>query len=120
MASPDPQPLDYARPTPEARSDGETWRLWLIPALLFPAAILSISAVRTIPGGPFISIHADVLPCVMCIVGIYLAARAMKNVRRRVGLILSLIMAGAIICVVVLDVIAFWLQPFARGVPIAF
>ncbi|HEY2588366.1 MAG TPA: hypothetical protein VGI81_21680 [Tepidisphaeraceae bacterium] len=116
MASPDPHPLDYARPTRESHSDRETWRLWPIPALLIPAAILSISAVRMIPGGPFISIHANVVPCVLCVLAIYLTVRAMKNVRHRAGPVLALIMAGGIICFVVADVIAFWLHPSARGI----
>ena len=80
--------------------------------------LLVVSDVRVIPGGPFISIHANVLPVLSCVVMLFFAVRAFRGdcAVRRVGVVAIVLASVGIIAGVILEIVAFWREPFARGV----
>jgi hypothetical protein len=122
MLSQVPQPLDYAAPSGRRRFDPAVWPS--IPALvvlLIVAASLTVTVGRMVPGGPFISLHADVLPVVACAAAFHLAWRSLRpsSGGRRVALACILLISVAIIFFKVADVVSFWFRPYARGTLIA-
>lgn len=82
------------------------------------AAGLSLHVGRMIPGGPFISIHADVIPVVVCTVSFHLAWRSLRasGTRRRIALAFVIIASVAIFILKLEEVVSFWVRPYARGV----
>jgi hypothetical protein len=117
-----PQPLEYAAPSGSHRFDPATWPS--IPAfvvVLTVAAVLSISVGRMIPRGPFISIHADVVPVLVSTAAFHFAWRSLRPspVGRRIALACILLVSVAIIFFNVSDVVLFWFRPHARGTLIA-
>ena len=89
--------------------------------VLIVAAALSITAGRMVPGGPFISIHADVVPVLACAAAFHFAWRSLRPspVGRRIALACILSVSVAIIFFIVSDVVSFWFRPYARGTLIA-
>jgi hypothetical protein len=82
------------------------------------AGVLSTTGGHVIPGGPFISIHANVIPGVACLAVIAFVWRALRTAR---GLIrfsaATLILGSALVAIFVIqDIMMFWLRPYARGV----
>lgn len=117
-----PQTLDYAAPSGSRRFDPAKWPS--IPAfvvVLIVAAVLSLTVGRMVPGGPFISIHADVVPVLACAAVFHLAWRSLRPspVGRRIALACILLVSVAIIFFKVSDVVSFWFRPYARGTLIA-
>lgn len=89
-------------------------RCWLILAL---CAVLVATWVRIIPGGPFISIHSDILPVAGCAVLFAFAAMSLRTSSppRRVLLLLAMLGSVALTGLVAANIISFWRNPFARG-----
>ena len=113
-----PQPLDYASPTVPRRFNPATWPIIgaLSPVPLMAGA-LSTTGGHVIPGGPFISIHANVIPAVAClavIVIIWPALRTAPPILRFCAACLILGCASVII-LVAQAIMMFWLRPYARG-----
>jgi hypothetical protein len=89
-------------------------RSWLILAL---CAVLVVTWVRIIPGGPFLSIHSDILPVAGCAVLFAFATMSLRtsSPAERVLLLFAMLGSVALIGLVVVNVISFWRDPFARG-----
>jgi hypothetical protein len=119
MSQRPPHLLDYASPPPLRRFNPAMWPS--IPSfivLLGLAAFLSVTVARLVPGGPFISIHADIVPLVASIVAFHLAWRSLRSsgIARRVALLCILLGCVAILFFTIADVVSFWSRPYARGV----
>jgi hypothetical protein len=118
-----PQPLDYAAPSGSRPFDPAKWpRIATFMVVLLVAAVLSVTVGRMVPGGPFISIHADVVPVLACAAAFHFAWRSLgaSPVRRRIALACVLLISVAIIFFKVSDVFSFWIRPHARGALIEF
>ena len=89
-------------------------RCWIILAL---CAILVATSGRRIPGGPFISIHSDILPVAGCAALFAFAAMSLRTSsrERRVLLFFPMLGSVALSALAVVNVISFWRDPFARG-----
>ena len=87
---------------------------WWVVAL---AGALVATTARVIPGGPFLSIHSDILPVIGCATVLTLGTITFRAIsaERRLGLIAAMITALALIGVVIANVLLFWKTPFARG-----
>jgi hypothetical protein len=87
---------------------------WIIVAF---SGILVATAARIIPGGPFISVHADILPLLGCLALLVFGGMGLRRISTQRPLILSCAMGVslALIAVVITNVVAFWREPFARG-----
>jgi hypothetical protein len=111
-------PLDYASPTPRRRFNPATWPIIAaLSVVALMAGALSTTGGHLIPGGPFISIHANVIPAVAClavIVSIWPALRTARPILRfcAAGLILA---SALVVIFVAQDIMMFWLRPYARG-----
>ena len=88
---------------------------WIIVAF---SGILVATTARIIPGGPFISVHTDILPSLGCLALLVIGGMGLRRVSPQRRFILSCAMAVsfALIGVVIANVVAFWREPFARGV----
>ena len=84
--------------------------------VVFLSTFLVATDVRIIPGGPF-SIHANLLPAICCLAMSGFAVRAFRadSTARRVGLMFIILSSGCIVALVVVDVVSFWRDRFARG-----
>ena len=110
----------FEPPENEERSDTSTTdyspRLGIV-ALLSVVALISAGSVKTIPGGPFISLTGDVLPFAAAVSALWLLPRIVSRARlmtKLVGLAFGIIATVALLAVVA-GVIGFWLRPAARG-----
>ena len=113
-----PNPLDYASGSVRSRFDPAVWPG--VPVLiltLFGAGVLSVTTRHMVPGGPFVSIHADVIPFVACSIVFHLAWRALGpgGTGRRIAMLRIVLVSVAIICFIWWDVVTFWFRPYARG-----
>jgi hypothetical protein len=112
------QPLDYASPSGRRRFDPAVWPpLIALVAVVVVAAILSTTGGKLVPGGPFVSIRADLTPFVLCVGVIALSWRSLRHGRllRRSSVALIVLAAAAVAILVVDQVVSFWLRPYARG-----
>jgi hypothetical protein len=118
MSRPCAQPLDYETPPLKRRFDPAAWPpIPLLVAVVVFSAFLTRTGGKIVPGGPFISLHADVAPAVLSIA---VAAFGWRSLRhgppwRRFVLALLVLSAVAILFLVLDTVILFWLRPYARG-----
>jgi len=90
---------------------------WGCLAVIFLSLFLIAANVRIIPGGPFVSIHADVLPVVSCLTMSVFAVQGFRasSIGRRVGLSLMVLVSAATIAFAVAEVASFCHNRFARG-----
>src|SRR4051812_7685881 len=106
------QPLDYASPTLRRRWNPATWpTIAALSVIALISAALLTTGGHVIPGGPFISIHANVIPAVACLVVIVVVWRALRTGRgllRFCAACLILCSASAVIFVIQ-DIMMFWL-----------
>lgn len=112
------QPLDYARPTVRRRFDPAVWPpIGALVAVVVVAALLALTAGKSIPGGPFVSIRSDLTPFVVSLASIAVAWRSMRHgtFRRRLGVAVVVLFAAAVAIVSADNVMSFWLRPYARG-----
>ena len=81
------------------------------------AALLTLTEVRMIPGGPFISVRSDLTPFVSCIAAIAVSWRSLRHGRfaRRLGVAAVVLFAAAVAIVAADSVMSFWLLPYAHG-----
>ena len=89
-------------------------KCWIILAL---AALLSATSVKIIPGGPFLSIHSEILPAVACLLAFFLAAMALRNSSpaRRLLFIGAMGFSLGLTGIIIASVVSFCRSPFARG-----
>lgn len=83
------------------------------------AAFLSATSARTVPGGPLISLHTHAFPALICGVVMVLAWRSWRasTRARRVGLILVVFCAVALVGLLAADVAwAIWDQTCLRTI----
>ncbi len=90
---------------------------WGSSGVILVSLFLMVANVRVIPGGPFVAIHADVLPVVSCLSMSVFAVQAFRvsSSLRRVGLSLTVLSSIAITALAVADVASFYHNRFARG-----
>ena len=86
-------------------------------AVVILSALLSLTRTWIVPGGPFVSIHAEFLPVVACASVMALAVRRLLeySVGQCVALFLIACAAAGIIGFIIENMISFWRNPFARG-----
>jgi hypothetical protein len=116
------QPLDYASPTLRRPFNPATWSaIGTLSVIVLMAGALSTTGGHVIPGGPFISIHANVIPAVACLGVIAVVWRALRKGHALMRFCAaSLILgSGLVVILVIQDIMMFWLRPYARGVPFA-
>ena len=112
------QPLDYASPPVRRRFDPAVWPpLGALILVVVVAALLTLTAAKMIPGGPFVSIRSDLTPFILSVAVIALAWRSLRRggPRRRLGAGIVVLMAAAVAGVAADNVMSFWLRPYARG-----
>ena len=85
--------------------------------LVLVSVLLVITDVKVIPGGPFVSFHAEIVPVVCCLAALFFIARDFRaaSLARRVGLSLLGFLSVGIIALVVRIVVSFCLDRFSRG-----
>ncbi len=93
-------------------------RFWFIVAL---SGALIATTGRLIPGGPFLSVHGDILPVVGCLALLAYGAKGFRVIDPDLRLVLAFAMLASVgmIAVVVANVLSFWKDPFARGALLA-
>jgi hypothetical protein len=111
--------IDYVSRRDPSQSDLPKWSTLMIrAAIVFASAMLVIAGGgRVIPGGPFISIHADVIPGAACCFVIAKQFRFLRrfSAERQAFSVLLILAAAAILFYVVADVVGFAMRPYARG-----
>jgi hypothetical protein len=90
-------------------------------AFVFFSMFLLATDGRVIPGGPFVSIHAEIIPGVSCLTVLFCSARDFRaaTIARRVGLSFLALFAVGIITLAVLINVSFRFEPHARGALVA-
>jgi hypothetical protein len=94
---------------------------WIVGLTLF-ALLFSGSAIRIVPGGPFISITGDLLPAVASVVAMRLGLLILRGnaLLPKLLALLFILLATLALSRVMIDVYTFWIRPFARGDLIGF
>ena len=97
-----------------ARAELRVSTCWLIVVL---SRVLVATTGRIIPGGPFVSVHGDILPVLGCVALLALGAMGSRAVspKRRMGFRLAMLASLGLIGLVVASLASFWRDPFARG-----
>jgi len=116
------QPLDYAPPALRRRFSPANWpTLCALSMIALTSGSLSKTGGHLIPGGPFVSIHANVIPAVTCLAIIGLAWPALRRAPAliRFGAACVVLGSALVVILVIQDVMMFWLRPYARGVLLA-
>jgi hypothetical protein len=90
---------------------------WGCLAFAFFCMFLLATDGRIIPGGPFFSIHGEIIPVGGCLVILWSVGRAFRSasIVRRVGLSLLALFSAGIITLATAINVAFWFEPHARG-----
>ena len=112
------QALDYATPHVGRRFDPAVWpSIAALVGTVLLSALLTLTGGKMIPGGPFISIHADAAPALMSLGLVAVAWRSLRHgpLWRRLTVALIMLCAVAVLFLVLATVISFWLRPYARG-----
>jgi hypothetical protein len=112
------QPLDYASPPSPRRFNSATWPIIgaLSPVPLMAGAFSTTGGHLT-PGGPFISIHANIIPAVACLAVIVSIWPALRTARPILRFCSACVILGSALVVIFVaqDIMMFWLRPYARG-----
>src|SRR5947199_6977835 len=93
-------------------------RVVMMVIALAVAGVLSFAgAPKVIPGGPFLSVVGDVIPAVLCLAALGLGVASIGKARggAKAGVGVLLLAATVLLALVLERVIAFWLDPHARG-----
>jgi len=90
---------------------------WGCLAFVFLAMFLVATDGRISPGGPFFSVHGEIIPVGGCLVMLWLIGRDFRvaSLRRRVGLSLLALASVGITALATIVNVSFWLEPHARG-----
>ena len=91
--------------------------LWICLALILFSMLLVATDAKRIPGGPFVSVHAEIVPVFSCITVLFFVARDFRaaSIVRRVGLSFLALVSAGIILIVVEIIASFCRDRFARG-----
>jgi len=92
-------------------------KFWHCVALVVFSSLLLATDGKVIPGGPFVSIHAEILPVLCCLAVLFFAAQDFRtsSTIRRIGFsILALVSLGNI-GLIVWFIMGFCQNRFARG-----
>ena len=94
---------------------------WMV-VLTFYAIAFGGTAIRIVPGGPFFSMSADILPVVTAVAAILIALSTFRTKQTQIKLlaIIPIVICCFAITNVVTDVMWFWVRPAARGDLIGF
>ena len=86
--------------------------------LILVSMLLFATDGKIVPGGPFVSIHAELIPVLCCLAVLFFIARDFRaaSIARRVGLAFLGFASVGIIALVVQIVVSFWCDRFSRGV----
>jgi hypothetical protein len=123
MPNPSPRKLDYATPVLPRRFDPAVWpTLRTYATVVFIEAALGMTDGKLTPGGPFISISAEVLPVVLCVGVVLFGVRSLffGTARRRVLIALLMLLALTVLWVPLSMAISYWNAPYSRGPLIGF
>jgi hypothetical protein len=99
------------------RVSGAT-RCLLMGIGLVLADILSVSGAGKVnPGGPFLSVTGDLVPCALCLAIFACGVLSLRSASAvfRVILLVLLLLTTVFLASVVEGVILFWFWPYARG-----
>ena len=85
--------------------------------LILVSMLLFATDGKIIPGGPFVSVHAEIVPVLCCLAVLFFIARDFRaaSIARRVGLSFLALVSVGIIALVVQFVVSFWCGRFSRG-----
>ena len=117
MSVPPVRSLDYA--APPARRRSEPARRPSVVALintLIVSAFLMATGGKINPGGPFISIHADIVPALISVGLVAVAWRSLRHgpLRRRLAVASIMLCAAAVLALDAAIVVSFWLGRYSR------
>jgi len=86
-------------------------------ALVLVSLLLVVTDVKVVPGGPFVSVHAEIIPCLCCLAVLFFVVRDFRaaSIGRRVVLSFLALVSAGIIALVSQIVISFCLDRFSRG-----
>jgi hypothetical protein len=92
--------------------------LWICLALISISVLLVLTDGKRIPGGPFVSFHAEVLPVVGCLAVLFFVARDFRavTIARRAALSVFAFISVGVIALVIQFILSFWHEPSSRGV----
>ena len=109
--------LDYARSDLKPRTTRNKFASYVVLMVLASLVFAAGGSSRTIPGGPFISITANLLPFVVSTAAIILYWPNLRSPLLSLALLFAVVILAAVAAIifVVIDVISFYYRPCARG-----
>jgi hypothetical protein len=123
MGQPPSPVLEYATRPERARCDPAIWpSVRAFGVAVIVQAALAATDVKFTPGGPFISIHAEVIPVLICLVILTLGTRALFSGKpmRRVAVAAIMVISSLIALGAVRNVVSYWQAPRSRGALVGF
>jgi hypothetical protein len=123
MTEPQPRVLEYATPPDRGRRDPAIWpplnAFWIGVIVQLGLAIIDE---KTTSGGPFISIHGEVVPVLIWLVMTTMGARCLfaGKPSRRLVVAIFLAISTLIALGAVMFVVSYWQSPYSRGALIGF
>jgi hypothetical protein len=108
-------PLASSRLWIQAKSGKAPFAIY--PAIILLSLLLYATRVWVVPGGPFISVHAEVLPVLGCLTLMIVAVRTFRQYSRirRIGVFLMAVAAAGLGGFVIANIISFWRDYYLRG-----
>jgi hypothetical protein len=90
---------------------------WIYLTLILVSLLLVLTDVKVVPGGPFVSVHAEIVPVLFCLAALFFIARDFRaaSIGGRIGLSFLGLVSVGIIALVVQIVVSFCRDRFSRG-----
>ena len=89
----------------------------ILLAVIFLSALSYSTRGWMVPGGPFVSIHAEALPILSCLTVMVVAVRKLRHfsIVGRIGLYVIAMAAAGIAGVMLAGIVSFWREYYPRG-----
>ena len=84
---------------------------------LILVSILLVTDGKIVPGGPFVSVHAEIVPVMCCLAVLFYVVRDFRaaSIGRRIGLSFLALGSVGVIALVIQTIVSFCQDRFARG-----
>jgi hypothetical protein len=99
------------------RSNRDKLSFGIYLSIVLLSLVLYVTRIWVVPGGPFVSIHGEVVPIYGCVTVMIAAVRAVRraSILGRIGLYFTAATVASISGFMIGNVVSFWRDNYPRG-----